>query len=90
MDKEVMEKIPNIEYKKNVGKVYSNNRTYVLCTGSGKTTEVFSGIVVKQTDSTSNHQVGDYSTTWTSGIFVEEISFEMTEPQPWREKFQIF
>lgn len=56
---------------KEVGKVYCTDRTYVLCTGVGCSEETFSGVVVKQTDKTSEHVVGLHSNGWTNGIFKE-------------------
>ncbi len=39
--------------QKEVGKVYHNERTWVLCTGAGKSDNTFSVYVVKQLDPTS-------------------------------------
>lgn len=74
--------------KQNVGVVYHNNRTFILCTGVGKTDEFFSGVVVKQNDESSNHKVGDYSSTWTSGIFnsIDEVPVNYDE---WYERFKL-
>lgn len=74
---------------KEVGKVYTTGRTYVLCSGHGINGEFFSGIVVKQTDETSHHQVGVYSSSWTNGRFKEtDTNFEI-DNYDWIERFNL-
>lgn len=58
---------------KEAGRLYaSRGRTKVLCTGPGRTHEMFSGFVVAQSDPTSEHVVGHHSTTWATGAFSED------------------
>jgi len=74
---------------KKIGKVYNSGRTYILCTGPGKTEKVFSGVVVRQNDETSDHQVGDYSNTWTEGVFKESDESVVIDNKTWRERLNI-
>ncbi len=62
---------------KEPGRLYSSRgRTTVICTGPGRTDEMFAGFVVSQKDPTSGHPVGHYSATWASGAFSEEAGEE--------------
>ena len=61
--------------QKEVGKVYHNERTWVLCTALGNSPSTFSGFVVKQTDPTSEHRIGYHSNDWTDSVF-SKISLE--------------
>ena len=72
-----------------VGKIYNTGRTYVLCTGPGKTEKVFSGVVVRQDDITSDHMVGNYSTTWTEGVFKETDEYVVIDNKTWRQRLDI-
>lgn len=74
---------------KEVGKVYTTGRTYILCTGLGQTEKVFSGVVVKQTDETSDHQVGVYSSTWTDGVFKEADESIIIDNTSWRPRYEL-
>lgn len=74
---------------KQVGKVYNNGRTFIMCTGPGNSEKTFSGVVVKQDDSTSYHQVGNYSTTWTEGVFKETDDSVVIDNKSWRERLEI-
>lgn len=48
------------------------HKLIVLCTtGVSTSLKTFSGVVVKQTDETSDYKVGDSSTSWTSHLFSE-------------------
>ena len=72
-----------------IGNVYTTGRTYVLCTGYGKSDNVFSGIVVKQEDETSEHQIGVYSSTWTEGVFKEAKDDVVVDNSTWRSRYEI-
>jgi len=72
---------------KEVGKVYNNNRTYILYTGPGTSDKTFSGVVVRQDDKTSEHQVGSYSTSWTENVFKETDESIVIDNKTWRERF---
>lgn len=74
---------------KEIGKVYNSGRTWILCTGPGRSDKVFSGVVVKQDDETSDHQVGNYSNTWTDGVFKESDETVTIDNSTWRERFEI-
>ena len=74
---------------KEVGKVYNSNRTYVLYTGPGSSDKTFSGVVVRQEDETSEHQVGRYSTGWTEGVFKETDDTVVIDNKSWRERLDI-
>jgi hypothetical protein len=74
---------------KEIGKVYNSGRTWILCTGSGRSDKVFSGVVVRQDDETSDHQVGNYSNTWTDGVFKESHETVTIDNSTWRERFEI-
>jgi hypothetical protein len=74
---------------KEIGKVYNSARTFVLCTGPGKYEKVFSGVVVKQDDETSDHVVGNYSTTWTEGVFKETDETVLIDNKTWRERMEL-
>jgi len=74
---------------KDIGKVYSSGRTYIMCTGPGKLEKTFSGVVVRQDDETSDHQVGNYSTTWTEGVFEETEDSVIIDNKTWRERLEI-
>ena len=74
---------------KEVGKIYNSGRTYVLCTGPGKDDKVFSGVVVRQDDNTSDHMVGHYSTSWTIGVFKETEDSVNIDNKTWRERLDI-
>lgn len=70
--------------QKEVGKVFNNGRTWVLCSGLGKSDNVFSGFVVKQLDPTSEHQTGYYSSDWTDNLFkyTDETKSQVSLPDP--------
>lgn len=74
---------------KDIGKIYNSGRTYIMCTGSGKSEKTFSGVVVRQDDLTSDHKVGDYSTTWTEGVFKETDDSVVIDNKSWRERLEI-
>lgn len=74
---------------KEVGKVYTTGKTYVLCSGPGKSEKTFSGVVVKQTDETSDHYVGSYSSTWTDGVFKESDDSVIIDNQTWRLRYAL-
>ena len=74
---------------KQIGKVYNNNRTYILYSGPGISKETFSGVVVKQEDETSFHQVGTYSTSWTENVFNETDESVVIDNKSWRERIEI-
>lgn len=79
------------------GKLYSNVHselrggkkyiftTVILCTGDGKYSNTFSGVVVKQTDDFSPHYLGVYSETWTKSVFDEYISCVNIDNKKWKE-----
>jgi len=69
---------------KQIGKLYSHSykerkngklkiyHTIVMCTtGFNTNLNTFSGVVVKQTNNTSDHRVGDFSNGWVSSVFIE-------------------
>lgn len=66
--------------QKEVGKVYHNDRTWVFCTGKGKSDNTFSGYVVEQLDPTSEHQFDYHSNNWTDSVFTKEMK---SEPRIW-------
>lgn len=74
---------------KEIGKVYNSGRTYILCTGPGNSDKVFSGVVVRQDDKTSEHIVGNYSNTWTEGVFKETDESVVIDNKTWRERMDI-
>lgn len=83
--------------KKVVGKLYAHIHTelrsgkkqiftnVLLCTGPGKTDRTMSGVVVKQTDEFSDHQMGMYSDTWTASIFEEYIGCANIDNSKYKE-----
>jgi len=53
------------------GKLYYCNGTIVLCTGEGvgSSLKVFSGTVIKSTD--TFYKIGDHSENWSKDTFIE-------------------
>lgn len=74
---------------KQIGMVYNNNRTYILYTGPGTSDKTFSGVVVRQDDKFSDHQVGNYSNTWTESVFNETDESVVIDNKSWRERLKI-
>ncbi len=75
---------------KEKGKMYVSGKCVILCTGPGKSEKTFSGVVVKQKDPLSDFQVGDYSDTWTTGVFEKEYANHVVlDNMRWKERMRI-
>jgi hypothetical protein len=76
--------------EKEVGKLYVSGKTVILCTGSGTSERTFSGVVVKQKDPTSYHQVGDHSNSWTTSVFDREYEDHVVlDNTRWKERVEM-
>ncbi len=89
--------------KKQIGKLYVSRHTenrnniimnfelVIFCTGLGKSEKTYSGVVVKQTDDTSDIKLGDYSDVWTwhSDVFTEYVGDIIINNLNWKERIEL-
>lgn len=81
-----------IKSMKEKGKMYVSGTCVILCTHPGviEGGKTFAGVVVKQKDPFSDHQVGDYSDSWTSSVFDKEYEkHAVLDNMRWKERVEI-